>query len=302
MNKRHDPERDLERLLDDDGGEFGAIYRRLSHPEPPGRLDRAVIANAARAIRGDRAPPAQRWILGLGSAAGLVLAAGIAWQVGKQIESQDAQTGAARSERTVIPVEPISESTRIQKSVSPEADADAEMADKEMPAEPIPAKREPARQSRRKAMSPPPVPAAAPPPPTPAPAPAKPALLQQQPAEEELVPAPMAVDEARPFQEKKDIGSSAVNSGARIELRDQSSGNAATMNAPKATTEQSRVPSPSSSVKLRRNMHLAPQDWLAEIVRLKNSGRRQEAIENLRLFRRIHPDWQLSDELRRLAE
>ncbi len=74
------------------------------------------------------------------------------------------------------------------------------------------------------------------------------------------------------------------------------------LSAPKAAAEQSRAPAPSSSVKLRQNMHLAPQDWLAEIVRLKNAGRRQEAIENLRLFRRMHPDWQLSDELRRLAE
>ena len=161
-----------------------------------------MIANAARAIRADRAPPGQRWLLGLGSAAGLVLAAGIAWQVGKQIESQEAQTGPERSHRSMISVEPITESARVQKSVAPEADA----------------------------------------------------------------------------------------------------GNAAVMSAPKAAPEQSRAPSPNSSVKLRQNMHLAPQDWLAEIVRLKNAGHRQEAIENLRLFRRMHPDWQLSDELRRLSE
>ena len=45
MNKRRDPEQDLERLLEDDGGEFGAIYKRLSHPEPP-RQVQSVIARA----------------------------------------------------------------------------------------------------------------------------------------------------------------------------------------------------------------------------------------------------------------
>ncbi len=301
MNKHHDPDHDLERLLDDDGGEFAAIYRRLSHPEPPRRLDRVVIANAARAVHGGRAPPAQRWFLGLGSAAGIVLAAGIAWQVGRQMDSQETQSGSSRSERSVIEVQPINESSRLQKSNT--AESEALMADKEIPAEPMPDKRAPARQAR-KVMSPPPAPAAAPPPPAPTVV-ARPMILEQQAAEAEIVPAMSAADEARPFAEKKDSVDSDDDSGARSDFRrersDQAGGNAASMNAPK-TVEQSRAPAPSSSVKLRQNMQLTPQDWLAEIVRLKNAGRRQEAIENLRLFRRMHPDWQLSDELRRLAE
>lgn len=300
MSKRRNPDEDLQRLLDADAGEFGAIYRRLPHPEPPRRVDRVVLANAARAVRGDRAPPAQRWLLGLGSAAGLVLAAGIAWQVGQQIDAQDAQTGAPRSERSVIPVQPITESTRLQKSVAP--DAAAVMADKELPVEAAQDKQESVPTSRRKMTRPPPAPAAAPPPP---PIPAAPLLLEQRAAEAEPAPAISAADEAQAFPEKKD---NASNEGAstlgalRSERQDQAGGQAAAMSAPKVAVEQSRAPSPNSSVKLRQNMHLAPQDWLAEIVRLKNAGRRQEAIENLRLFRRMHPDWQLSDELRRLAE
>jgi hypothetical protein len=126
--------------------------------------------------------------------------------------------------------------------------------------------------------------------------------------EQEAAPAPAmsAADEAQAFPEKKDSvasgGSSRAVGGLRSNRLDQAADGVTTMRAPKAVVEQSRVPSPSSSVKLRQNMHLAPQDWLAEILRLKNAGRRQEAIENLRLFRRMHPDWQLSDELRRLAE
>lgn len=299
MNKRRDPEQDLQRLLDDDGGEFGAIYKRLSHPEPPSRLDRVVIANAARAVRGGRAPRAQRWLLGLGSAAGLVLAAGIAWQVGKQIESQEAQTSPERSHRSVISVEPITESTPLQKSAPTEVDA--VMVDKEMPVA-ASAKQESKPQAQKRMMSPPPAPAAAPPPaPAPLPPIEEPRAMKTQPA-----PAMSAADEAQAFPEKKDSlsreAASAVAGELRSERQDQAAGNAAVMSAPKAAPEQSRAPSPNSSVKLRQNMRLAPQDWLAEIVRLKNAGRGQEAIENLRLFRRMHPDWQLSDELRRLSE
>ena len=111
-----------------------------------------------------------------------------------------------------------------------------------------------------------------------------------------------AADAAQAFPQETDNVSSEAASGAARERRDHAAGKAVGLSAPKAAAEQSRAPAPSSSVKLRQNMHLAPQDWLAEIVRLKNAGRRQEAIENLRLFRRMHPDWQLSDELRRLAE
>ncbi|HQV72984.1 hypothetical protein [Dokdonella sp.] len=299
MSKRRNPDEDLQRLLDADAGEFGAIYRRLPHPEPPRRLDRVVLANAARAVRGDRAPPAQRWLLGLGSAAGLVLAAGIAWQVGQQIDAQDAQTGAPRSERTVIPVQPITESARTQKSESVEAAA--AMADQELPAEAAPAKPVSAPPLRRKATPAKPAPAAVPPP---APAAQAPPLLEQRAAEPQAAPptAVSAADAAQAFPGEKDNVSSEAASGAARERRDHAAGKAVGLSAPKAAAEQSRAPAPSSSVKLRQNMHLAPQDWLAEIVRLKNAGRRQEAIENLRLFRRMHPDWQLSDELRRLAE
>ncbi|HET9032531.1 MAG TPA: hypothetical protein VFN25_06460 [Dokdonella sp.] len=300
MSKRRDPEQDLERLLDDDGGEFAAIYRRLPHPEPPSRLDRAVLANAARAVHGKHTSRGQRWLLGFGSAAGIVLAAGIAWQVGKQLESHETRSDTNRSRQSVIPVQPISESPRPQKSEP--AEAAATMADEELSAAPAAIKQESARQARSKLMSPPPAPAPAPPPPPPA----APPVLEQRPAETEPAARMPTTDEAQPFLEKKDSApiekDSAAAGAMRTQRRDQAAGNAEVMSAPKAAAEQSRVPSPNSSVKLRRNMHLAPQDWLAEIVRLKEAGRRQEAIENLRLFRRMHPDWQLSDELRRLAE
>ena len=59
---------------------------------------------------------------------------------------------------------------------------------------------------------------------------------------------------------------------------------------------------PSGSVQLRSNMRLAPADWIAEIRRLVEAGRDQQAVENLRLFRRMHPDWPLDADLRDLGE
>jgi hypothetical protein len=60
------------------------------------------------------------------------------------------------------------------------------------------------------------------------------------------------------------------------------------------------APSPSSSLELRRDMQLAPPQWLARIRQLVQEGRRQQASESLRLFRRVHPDEPLPDDLRAL--
>lgn len=303
MTSRRDPERDLDRLLDADGGEFGAVYRRLSRPEPPRRLDRVVLANAARAIHGGRAPRAQRWMLGLGSAAGIVLAAGIAWQVGRQLESRDSLPGAGSDDRgqTVIPVQPISESARLQKSES-----DALLEDKENDALPQADEKKPAK-ARRKAASPPPAPVPAALPASPPP----PAAALERAAEPQESATLSAPAQAQPFPESEDRARDPAALGAagklRKDEREEQSGAAASADSmqakPAAKTDaaQSRAPAPTTSVQLRQNMHLPPEEWLAEIVRLKREGHRQQAIENLRLFRRMHPDWKLSDELLRLS-
>ncbi len=298
MSKRIDPERDLERLLDPDGGEFGAIYRRLGRPEPPRRLDRVVLAQAARAIHGNHAPRAQRWMLGLGSAAGLVLAAGIAWQVGRQLETRDNLPAGAADSRgsTVIPVQPIAESAQLQKS-----EKDVSLEDKENVVTSRSDEQKSAPKARRKA----PAPAASPPPPAaPAAATPKRAVAPEQPA------ALSAPAEAEAFPARDDRARDSVAPAASgkpgTEQRAEQSGTGSAdamqaLPAAKADAPQSRAPAPMTSVQLRQNMHLPPEEWLAEIVRLKREGHRQQAIENLRLFRRMYPDWKLSDELLRLS-
>jgi hypothetical protein len=153
----------------------------------------------------------------------------------------------------------------------------------------------PVAPARRKVASPPPAPA---------PAQAPPPVETSMPAPS---PALSLEDRAVAFPAEKDAAMSEKRATAVGELKQdeatqQATGNASMMRDPRAAAEQSRAPSPNSSIKLRQNMHLPPEDWLAEIRRLKREGRQQEAIENLRLFRRMHPDWKLSAELRQLAE
>lgn len=58
--------------------ELAALYARLPKAEPDAALDAAVLAQADRAVPARRRA---RWPVALGSAAVLVLAAGLAWQL-----------------------------------------------------------------------------------------------------------------------------------------------------------------------------------------------------------------------------
>ena len=88
--------RDPDDLLREGGGETGDLYRRLPRYDPPRRLDRAVLNEAARAVHSGKPPRRQRWIVGIGSAAGLVLAAGLAWRIGHEpMSTNDAVAPAA---------------------------------------------------------------------------------------------------------------------------------------------------------------------------------------------------------------
>ncbi|MFI4968889.1 MAG: hypothetical protein ACHP7D_01695 [Lysobacterales bacterium] len=276
-------DRDLDHLLGDDGGEFGALYRRLPRMEPPRRLDRSVLGEAVRAVHG-RTPRGQRWIVGLGSAAGVVLAAGIAWHVGHDALRQSAQD-TFRDAPQVVPVEPITGVARHKREPAIEAQNEAAPP----PAASMPAP--PLKKSEHPRAAAKPLPAPAPP----LRAPASPA----QPVPSAAPPAAFPADAAQ--REEK---AQAAEAGA-------ATGAAGTRSAPasdaldQAMSPRQRAgfaPAPSSSVELRRDLQLEPVDWLAHIRQLLHQGRRQQAIESLRLFHRAHPDWQLPDELRPLLD
>jgi hypothetical protein len=198
-------------------------------------------------------------------------------------------------------VQPITEARRQQKS---ERDAEP-LADRESEAIPSTDEAKPVLATRAKvrAAKPAAAPAAPPSPPPPAP-------VMQAPAIEESIVAPAPPAEPFPTdsaEARKSAPMGALGAGKqddRLEPSESSSESTgmSLKSAPAREATQSRAPAPSSSVRLRQNMHLAPEAWLAEITRLEREGHRQEAIENLRLFRRMHPDWKISDTLRRLAE
>lgn len=282
MSLPRDPERDLERLLDDESGELGALYRRLPRAEPPRRLDRSVLGEAARAVQG-RTPHRHRWVVGLGSAAGVVLAAGIAWNVGQNALQQP--KGAHYAAPTVVPVEPITESslrkrerTNATQNAAATAAPAAEMESAAAPA-PAPAKPSLAHKAAPKPAAPPPPPAMSPAPlATPFPAEAEKRAESTAPVATggALVPSDKAIESKQP--DASDALDQAMTSRAR----------------------SSAPPAPSGSVELRRDMQLSPDDWLAHIEQLLHQGRRQQAIESLLLFRRAHPDLPVSSELRAL--
>ena len=302
MNAARPPDHDLDRLLDADRGEFAGVYDRLSRAEPPRRLDRAILAEASRVALGAPAPRTHRWMLGLGSAAGLVLAAGIAWQVGQQRDAEVAVPAAAPRPAAVevVPVQAITPR-------APAAHDRAPQETTERASESAPVAIEKKREAvQRRAAAPKPAPPQAPPP---APAPVAAAAESATPAS---APRP-----AEPLREEAEaFADDAVRSAdpAPQESRERSAASdregAAKVDAAASTRignatgarAGSAPPAPSTSVQLRNNMQRDPEDWLAEISRLEQAGRHQEAVENLRLFRRVHPDWPIGDRLRRLIE
>jgi hypothetical protein len=256
-----------------------------------------VLGNAARAVRG-RAPRRHRWVVGLGSAAGLVLAAGIAWHVGQDALRQ--QSAPLAEKPAFVPVQPISEDARKRHAATtdaaPAADAlapGAAPAAQAVRSDEKPKSRAAARKPAAEAVPDkeqsraPLAPAAS----APAPPPPPPSALAP------AAPTPMST----PFPAGAADQANGAGAGAAGATR-----NAAKQEADAATAAEPAMrgaaPAPSGSAELRRDTQLAPEDWLAHIRQLLQQGRRQQAVESLRLFRRMHPDWAISDEWRRLSD
>jgi hypothetical protein len=289
-----DPERDVDDLLGEDGGEMGNLYRRLPRYEPPRRLDRAVLSEAARAVHSGKPPRRQRWIVGVGSAAGLVLAAGIAWRIGHDAMNPADTAGSARQ---VVPVQPISEPARALHDTptptaapaeadaarTPEPRAEGAIDDRAAKDEIKPAERK--AKAARQLVAPPPAMTQQAPKPAPPPAAAS--------APPEAFPGAPEQGERAQAHEKSEAGNSASM---------QAGGAADKEAAPAAARGLSSPTSLSGSVELRRDMQLAPQDWLSHIRLLRRQGRTQQASESLRLFARAHPDWTIPDDLRPLLK
>ena len=279
--------RDPDDLLRDGGGEIGDLYRRLPRYDPPRRLDRAVLNEAARAVHSGKPPRRQRWIVGIGSAAGLVLAAGLAWRIGHEPMTTNDAVAPAEAPR-VVPVQPIDESARArhdeparEQTAAPAAAAPPTVEQRAAGA--VSSERQKVRKQRAGSKPAPPPMQAEAPPPAPAAAPA---------------PQPFSANEQELDKAKDAEKDELSNAGAAAK---STSG----LTTQPATSTQMRRASPtlpSSSVELQRDMQLAPRDWLAHIRDLMQQGRRQQATESLRLFVQTHPHQRVPADLRELLE
>lgn len=269
-------DRDLEKLLSDDGGEWGALYRKLSRVEPPRRLDRNVLDEAARAVRG-HVPRRQRWLVGIGSTAGLVLAAGIAWHVGHQsmpTSSTPMQQAPAASapQRHYVPVLPLDESTR---RAAPKADAALEPVPSPAPPAAVAAKPRAPAQPQSGAT------------------PQASAKLEMRKPAAPAAPPPVPASESM----------QAPAADAAIDTNAKAASAPASESESPATPERRRVTSPEAltrSAELHNDARLAPDAWIRRIQWLLEQDRRDQALESLRLLRRTHPDVELPDDLQEL--
>lgn len=144
MTHRNHNEREFEAFLAGEESELARLYRRLPQAEPDAKLDAAVLNLARAAVEPQRVNalrhaksrhPRPWWLVGLSSAAGVVLAAGIAWQMRHGFDGHPAanmtpapQSRAAQSGRDVIPI----------SAITPPAEAEAPAAPAAPPAPPPP--------------------------------------------------------------------------------------------------------------------------------------------------------------------
>lgn len=291
-------QRDLDDLLDDDGGELGWLYRRLPRAQPPRRLDRQVLAEASRAVHGR--PRGARWLIGFGTAAGVLLAAGIAWRVNTDLIRQ--REGASLSAPASAPaMPPPTEVISVQAHDAPAARAtgSARISSKGFDsveseaAAPSPVAAQAAQESNRsrrmeaanqsaaatrmQAAEPPATGEGkafpAPPPPAAPPAPGADAAASRMDAlQKSEAPGGTAMQASKPAGV---VAAESANAAAVHDLRERAK---AALPSADATTE-SRI---------------------ARIRALLAEGRRDAAVAALRELRREHPDLVLPDDLRAL--
>lgn len=103
MSSNEKFEREFAAFLNEEDSRIGELYRKLPQTEPDPRLDAAVRAMAHRALNPELVATPQadlsarrraRWLPALGAAAGIVLAAGIAFRLGPSWHGERGETGA----------------------------------------------------------------------------------------------------------------------------------------------------------------------------------------------------------------
>ncbi len=343
MSILNDIDKELDSLVAGVETPLAALYRKLPQAEPDARLDAAVLAMAHAAARSGATRPGARrsvWLVGLGSAAGVVLAAGLAWRVQQDGEraSPAAPPAGSAPQAEVVHVTPITidvapatqaPAPQAAPAATSEAAANGRLAD-------APESRPVAKE--RSAVQPT---KPAPPPAPPAEPPKTPVEKQRAPdytvpyapagAVARPVPFPTqdtAVDREQtprePSVEQSTTSAPAAMAGPALpataperpvgidEHKDATTRSESSRDVLRRKAEASRqaepvrsapaVVSPTRSATLLRNSRLYPESWIAEIRRLVGEGRRDEARENLDLFRRKYPTYHLPADMQALAD
>jgi len=250
-------------------------YRELGAEEPPRELDQAILAAAHRAADHAHAPlvaPAgrHRWYFAFGAAAILVLAVAITVQVDRQADPEALSASTAS-----VPAERVDHfGMQAEKESKREAEPSKPLADAAPP---------PARE-RRKA----PAQRAAP-----APAEVKPQA--EELARADRLEAPQQNAPAAEMQ-KPPAAAPATPAPPQADSRDQSSAAAAgALLARPQAKEDSRVVASIASP-------LSPEQLLERIAELRKQGRHEEADKALAEFRKLYPDYRISEEMLKKVE
>lgn len=285
-----------ERLPGED--ELGALYRKLPRKEPGPALDAAVLRAAAAAVRsGEPAAatlrPARRarWPVALGSAAILVLAAGLGWRMRDMPASTPpAQAGAVTVQEANAPA---AAAPPAKPEAVGEIQADAQNAPPPPPAPPPAHLAADAVMAKRAAPAPSPnlqeqataVPAA----PMAAPVAGVPAAADRAaPVAAEQAPSFAAKSAQRVIEQRRPEPAAMANSNAEA---------ASGVTAARATAPLA-APAPPPPTDTARDEHDTPAQELDKIRRLLADNRRDEARQRLADFHRDRPDYPLPDDLR----
>ncbi|MEP7185058.1 MAG: hypothetical protein ABI767_04405 [Rhodanobacter sp.] len=267
--------------------ELRAFYGKLPQKEPGPALDAAVLRAAAEAVSaGDTRPGktrAPRWLIGLGSAATLVLAAGLAWQM-----------------RGMPPTDNVSPNVTASADVAKKAVTTRASAARQMTHDSA------TEQAAPSELSPPPEPAKQPPP-----------KRMMQAARSGHVLKTMTDKPSPQAIQGYAADSQVVRSGAPVvheteAARRPSSGARAASNrampsprvSPQAKTAKSlpapAAPGPPLPVEQMSAMSI-PGDVPAQLQQIRQLyalGRDQEARAKLLAFHKAHPHQELPDDLR----
>ena len=305
MNRRIEP-------LDAEERELADLLAREALPGPSPQLDARILAAARAATTPASRHPRRRWIAGLGIAASLVLAVGIAWRL-RPLPERPAASEAVMAVRVAERMDRV-------PATAP-AVADAVYSQPQLPAQeaakPVAAERE-SGAARKAAPAEPPVvfdepspmesqAPAPPPPPAPVAAPAPVANGMAAPAASATQAAPMqkqadSNDKAKTLDRIEVKGSQIPASAPQAFSRDASGLDAAA--AADAAASGEVVPSQAELDEEPPATADSPQvqeAWLQRIRELLSAGETEAARNSLAEFRHRYPKYVLPEDLRRFV-